>query len=90
MTACGSCCLEDYRRSLELWRIPGKVYEREVALESGAAVVVSAAQLMRAFMHAGLPYRTLAYGGADWHKTFVLDERDQLSEYVEEGRGVGG
>jgi hypothetical protein len=39
---------------------------------------------MRAFMHAGLPYRTLAYGGADWHKTFVLDEHDQLREWVPE------
>ena len=51
---------------------------------------MSAAQLMRAFMHAGLPYRTLAYGGADWHKTFVLAEHDQLREYVEEGGSIGG
>ena len=73
--------LVDYRRLLERWRIPGKVYEREVALESDAAVVVSSSQLLRAFMHAGLPHRTLAYGGRDWGKIFLLDEHDQLAEW---------
>ena len=81
--------LEDYRRFRARWRIPGKVYEREVALESGAAVVVSSSQLLRAFIHARLPHRTLAYGGRDWGKTFVLDEHDQLREYVEKGGSVG-
>ena len=57
--------LEDYRRFQERRRIPGTVYEPEVALESGAAVVVSSTQLLRAFIHAGLPHRTLAYGGRD-------------------------
>jgi hypothetical protein len=75
--------LEDYRRFLERWRIPGEVYERELALESGAAVVVSSSQLLRAFIHGGLPHRTLAYGGRDWAKTFALDEHDQLAEWID-------
>ena len=46
-------------------------------------VVVSSSTLLSALMHAGLPHRELAYGGRDWHKCFVLDEHDRLTEYVE-------
>lgn len=31
-------------------------------------------------MYAGMPCDRWAYGGADWGKTFVLDERDRLTE----------
>ena len=39
---------------------------------------------MCALLHAGLDCRRYAFGGADWGKVFLLDERDQLREYVEE------
>ena len=39
---------------------------------------------MRALMHAGLPCERFCFGGRDYDKVFVLDERDQLSEYAEE------
>jgi hypothetical protein len=39
---------------------------------------------MRELMYARLPHREFAYGGADWGKVFVLDERDQLTERAEE------
>jgi hypothetical protein len=71
--------LEDYRRSLERWRKPGKVYEKEEALASGAPVVVGAADLMCALMHAGLPHSQYAFGGRDWNKAFLLDG-DRLLE----------
>jgi hypothetical protein len=53
-------------------------------LKSGGPVVVGSATLMCAMQHAGLDYRRYAFGGADWGKVFLLDERDQLREYVEE------
>ena len=36
--------------------------------------------LMRALLHAGMPCDRFCFGGADYDKTFVLDERDQLRE----------
>ncbi len=68
-------------RSMERWAIPGRRDEWLDGLHSGAPVVVSSAQLMCALMRAGLPHRQYAYGGAEWDKRFVLDERDQLSEW---------
>jgi hypothetical protein len=76
--------IAEWDRSMLRWRIPGRVSEHEEALKAGKPVVVSSSALLRAFMHAGLPYRNLAYGGRDWGKTFVLDERDQLTEYNDE------
>jgi hypothetical protein len=72
--------LADYRRRLERWRIPGRVYEREQALESGAPVEVSATDLMLALMHAGLPDARFAFGGVAWDKVYLLDERDRMIE----------
>jgi hypothetical protein len=86
----GDLLIAEWDRSMLRWRIPGRVSEHEEALKSGKPVVVSSSTLLCAFMHAGLPHRTFAYGGRDWGKSFVLDERGQLSEYVEEGRSVGG
>jgi len=51
-------------------------------LKAGGPVVVGAADLMCALMHAELDYRRFAFGGADWDKTFVLTERDELTEHV--------
>jgi hypothetical protein len=76
--------IAEWDRFMLRWRIPGRVSEYEEALKAGEPVGVSSSQLLRAFMHAGLPHRTLAYGGRDWGKSFVLDERDQLSEWVPE------
>lgn len=39
---------------------------------------------MCALRHAGLDHRRYAFGGAGWGTVFLLDERDQLREYVEE------
>ena len=41
-------------------------------------------ELTRACAAAGLPTDRFAFGGRDWDKDFLLDERDQLSEYVED------
>jgi hypothetical protein len=54
----------------------------ELDLRAGRAVVVSSVQLSAALGHAGLPCDRFWFGGADWHKVYVLDERDQLSEFV--------
>jgi hypothetical protein len=48
-------------------------------LKAGAPVVVGAATLMSALMHARQDYRRYAHGGADADKVFVLDG-DRLSE----------
>lgn len=74
--------IAERERSLRQWRIPGRADEYEHALKSGAAVMVSSAQMLRALSLARLPFRQFAFGGADWGKMFVLDERDQLSECV--------
>ena len=66
------------------WRIPGRVCEHEAALKGGKVVVLASSALLRASMHAGLPYRSYAFGGREWGKTFVLDEHDNLSELVPE------
>lgn len=76
--------LADYRRSLERWRIPGKVYDKEVALESGGSVVVDAPAVMCALQHLGLPCGDYTYDGKHGQKLFLLDEFDGLTEYVEE------
>lgn len=76
--------LADYRRSLERWRIPGKVYEKEDALASGAPVVVDAAAVMCALLHMGLPCGEYTHDGKHGQKLFLLDEFDRLTEYAEE------
>jgi hypothetical protein len=39
--------------------------------------------LLGASMRAGRPHRQYAYGGADWGKSFVLDEDGTLTEYLD-------
>lgn len=75
--------LADYRRSLERWRLPNRVYEKEVALASGAPVVVDAADIMCARLHMGLPCGDYTHDGKHGQKRFLLDEFDRLTEYVE-------
>jgi hypothetical protein len=75
--------IADAERSAARWGIPGRPNERLEVLRSGAAVVVSSAQLQCALMHAGLPHRQFAYGGVDWSKTFMLDENDALREQTQ-------
>jgi hypothetical protein len=70
----------EWDRSMLRWRIPGHVSEYEKALKAGERVGVSSSQLLCALMRAGLPHDAFAFGGRDWGKAFVLDERDQLSE----------
>jgi hypothetical protein len=76
--------LADYRRSLERWRIPGNVYDKEAALESGASVVVDAADIMCAVLHMGLPCGDYTADGKHGQKLLLLDEFDRLTEHVEE------
>jgi hypothetical protein len=76
--------LADYRRSLERWRIPGRVYEKEVALDSGEPVVVDSPAIMCALMHMGLPCGDYTHDGKHGQKLFLLDEFDRLTEYTEE------
>lgn len=47
-------------------------------LKAGGPVVVGAATLMSALMHAGQDYRRFAFGGADGDKLFLLDEHNRL------------
>ena len=82
--------IQEWDRGMARWRIPGRICEYEEALKAGKPVVVSSSSMLRAFMAAGLPTDRFAYGGPDWGKSFLLDERDQISEYVEEGSRVGG
>ena len=74
--------LADYRRSLERWRVPGKIYDREAALESGAPVVVGSPDIMCALSHMGLPCGDYTYDGRHGHKLWLLDEFDRLTEHV--------
>jgi hypothetical protein len=76
--------LADYRRTLERWRRPDGVYEKEVALESAAPVVVDAADIMCALLHVGLPCGDYTHDGKHGQKRFLLDEFDRLTEYVDE------
>jgi hypothetical protein len=76
--------LADYRGSLERWRTPGKVYEKEAALASGAPVVVDSPAIMCALMGMGLPHGDYTYDGKHGQKLFLLDEFDRLTEYVED------
>jgi len=71
----------EWDRSMARWRILGRVSEYEEALKSGAEVLVSSSQMLRALSLAGLSYRQFAYGGSGWGKTFMLDDRDQLHEW---------
>jgi hypothetical protein len=75
--------LADYRRSVDRWRIPGRVYDKEDALASGAPVVVDSAAIMSALMGLGLPHGDYTYDGKHGQKLFLLDEFDRLTEYVE-------
>lgn len=79
-TGLRSMLLDEQRRSLRRWAIPGRRDELETALASGAPVEVSSATILKACMGAGLPHEHLAYGGQDHGKLWVLDERDRLSE----------
>jgi hypothetical protein len=72
--------IEAHQESWDRWRVPGMMSDFELDLKAGRPVVVSSAQILSALMRAGLPYRDFAYGGSAWGKTFVLDERDELSE----------
>jgi hypothetical protein len=62
------------------WHIPGHRYEFLEALQAGEPVGVPSEQLLKALSHAGLPNADYGYGGRYWSSTFVLDERDQLTE----------
>ena len=73
--------IQEWDRRTARWRIPGRICEYEEALKSGKPVVVSSSSMLRALMAAGLPTDRFAYGGADWGKTFLLDEHDRLTEY---------
>ena len=42
--------------------------------------MISSSTLLSVCLAAGLSTRRFAYGGPDWAKSFLLDERDQLSE----------
>jgi hypothetical protein len=50
-------------------------------LKSGNAVAVSSSTLLSAFIAAGLPHSRFGFGGADWHRNYILDENDRLTEY---------
>ncbi|WP_156661572.1 hypothetical protein [Mycobacterium sp. 852002-51163_SCH5372311] len=74
--------IADRERSLQRWAVPGRRDEWLDDLRAHVPVVVSSAQLLCALMHAGLPYQQFAYGGADWGKSFVLDENDRLHTHA--------
>ncbi len=73
--------ITDRERSLQRWPPPpGKPDEFLDDLLAHVPVPVSSSQLLQALMHAGLPHSQFAYAGGEHGKTFVLDERDQLTE----------
>ncbi len=49
--------------------------------------MIGSSELLGAFIDAEMPPSSFArfcYGGDGWRKSFVLDEHDRLTEYVEE------
>ncbi len=72
--------IAEWDHSMRRWRVPGHVYVYEEALKSGRPVVVSAARVMKAFMHADMPGDRWGWGGVDYGKIFLLDG-DELSEW---------
>lgn len=71
--------IAERERSLERWP-PSRPDGRLASLRAGESVVVSAAELLRVSMGAGLPYRQYAYGSSDWEKVSILGENDRLVE----------
>jgi hypothetical protein len=66
------------------WFGSGRDELLEELIADGPVVVTSAA-LLKALLHAGQDARRYGYGGADYGKCFVLDERDQLYELSDDG-----
>ena len=71
-------------RDMERWRIPGHVYPYEIALKSGADVVVSSGRLAAALAHAGQPADRFDDGGPDADKVWLLGADDRLTEIRDE------
>jgi hypothetical protein len=66
------------------WHIPGRVSDYEQALVAGEPIVVDAATIMCALLHAGLPSDDYAFGGRHWGKQFMLDVDGTLTEWTPE------
>jgi hypothetical protein len=62
----------------------GGEHEELKDLRAGRAVVVHSDTLLTVLLREGLPVDRYCYGGPDYEKLFVLDERDQLHDYVDE------
>ncbi|MGA7050123.1 MAG: hypothetical protein WBZ37_02445 [Mycobacterium sp.] len=62
------------------WHVPNYRYEFLEALKAGEAVVLSSSSLLCVLSPAGLPHADYCFGRRYWGSTFVLDERDQLTE----------
>jgi hypothetical protein len=73
--------IRDRQRSSERWALPsGRPDDFLEDLRAHVPVCVSAAQLMRALSHAGLPHADYCCGGKFFKSLFVLDERGELLE----------
>lgn len=77
--------IEEWERRCARWPVPGGIAEQELEdLRAGRPVVVHSDRLLSVFLREGLPVDRFCYGGEDYEKLFLLDERDQLREYVDE------
>ena len=72
--------ISDRVRFQQRWGIPGVRDEFLDALHAGEPVVISSATVMAALIHAGQPCGEYCFGGKYFQSSFLLDERDQLSE----------
>jgi hypothetical protein len=61
------------------WRAEGRLYPYEIALKSGADVVVSSCRLADALRHAGRPADRFDDGGPDADKVWLLGVDDKLT-----------
>lgn len=85
--------LKDHRKRFGpggRWHIPGRVSEYEQALVAGEAIVIDSGTIMCALMLAGLPHDRFCFGGVDFGKHFLLDERDRLSDSSDNRGSVSG
>jgi hypothetical protein len=76
-------------RQPQSWDYPGKNRELPMgdggrALRAGEPVILSGSEIFGALFHAGQPTEGWRHGEVNAVKRWLLDQRDRLTEYVDE------